>query len=181
MSVRPDLPGTYASLPGGWEARGRSLKAVAVTGGHPPKSMALLLLPLMCHLLLHARELDMTQTPSLDLSECCQPRAWERHFLSYPHFSQVSSTFLQAFLGWIISSFPLVSVRRDLSARAPAWEPGKLFHLPHSSHRTVTPIHTVIDYCLFPLLERKILRLRKGILTVLFTLYPQHLAWDLTE
>ena len=43
------------------------------------------------------------------------------------------------------------------------------------------PIHTVIDYCLFPLLERKILRLREGILTVLFTLYPQHLAWDLTE
>ena len=167
--MRPDLPGTYASLPGGWETRGRSLKAVAVTGGHLLKSMPLLPLPLTYHLLLHARQLEMTQTPSLDLSECCQPRAWERHFLSYSHLSQVSSTFLQAFLGWIISSFPLVSDWRDLSARAPAWEPGKLFHLPHSSHRTVTSIHTVIDYCLFPPLEHKILRLRERILTFVHT------------
>ena len=181
MSLRPDLPITYASLPGGWETGVHSLQAMAVTGGHLFKSLPLLPLPLTYHLLLHARELEITQTPSLDLSGSRQPRAQERHFLSYPHLSQVFSTFLQAFLGWIISNFPLVSDQWDLSAQAPAWEPGKLFHLPHSSHRTVSSIHRVIDYCLFPPLERKIPRLRERILTVLFTLYPWHLAWDLTE
>lgn len=98
----------------------RSLKVMAITGGHLFKSLPLLLLPLRYHLLLHARELEITQTPSLDLSGCCQPRARERHFLSYPHLSQVFSTFLQAFLGWIISNFPLVSEQWDLSAQAPA-------------------------------------------------------------
>ena len=45
-----------------------SLQAMAVTGGHLFKSLPLLPLPLTYHLLLHARELEITQTPSLDLS-----------------------------------------------------------------------------------------------------------------